>query len=88
MCLALRALALLAGMSSATFCCSTNPPAVGGTNKVLTIMRESAEARDCVFVTHHIYHAYQVCDRFVVMAHGTVQASVIKAEVTNIVMEH
>jgi simple sugar transport system ATP-binding protein len=24
-----------------------------------------------VLVTHNLYHAYQVCDRFVIMSHGT-----------------
>jgi simple sugar transport system ATP-binding protein len=24
----------------------------------------------CVFVTHNLYHAYRVCDRFVILSHG------------------
>ena len=72
----------------------TSALSVRETNKVLTIMREIADAgASCVFVTHNIYHAYQVCDRFVVMAHGAVRASVTKAEITldaltNMIMEH
>jgi simple sugar transport system ATP-binding protein len=49
----------------------TSALSVRETNKVLTIMREIADAgASCVFVAHNVYHAYQVCDRFVVMAHG------------------
>jgi simple sugar transport system ATP-binding protein len=72
----------------------TSALSVRETDKVLTIMREIADAgASCVFVTHNIYHAYQVCDRFVVMAHGAVRASVTKAEITlealtNMIMEH
>jgi len=33
-----------------------------------------------VLVTHNIYHAYQICDRFVVMSRGTKILDVPKAE--------
>jgi len=61
---------------------------------VLTIMRELAESGvSCVFVTHNIYHAFRVCDRFVVMAHGQSVKSVAKAdtslnELTDLIMTH
>lgn len=35
------------------------------------ILKLKAENVSSVFVTHNLYHAYQVCDRFVIMSHGT-----------------
>jgi simple sugar transport system ATP-binding protein len=29
------------------------------------------EGTSSVLVTHNLYHAFMVCDRFVVMSHGT-----------------
>ena len=72
----------------------TSALSVRETNKVLAIMREIAErGRSCVFVTHNLYHAYQVCDRFVVVSHGTVVKSVRKEEtsldeLTSLIMTH
>jgi simple sugar transport system ATP-binding protein len=72
----------------------TSALSVRETNKVLAIMREIAErGRSCVFVTHNLYHAYQVCDRFVVVSHGTVVKSVRKEEttldeITSLIMTH
>ena len=61
----------------------TSALSVRETNKVLTITRDIANAgNSCVFVTHNLYHAFQVCDRFVVMAHGTVAKNVLKSEIT------
>jgi simple sugar transport system ATP-binding protein len=61
----------------------TSALSVRETNKVLTIMRDiAASGNSCVFVTHNLYHAFQVCDRFVVMAHGTVAKNVRKSETT------
>ena len=57
-------------------------------------MRDIAEGgRSCVFVTHNLYHAYQVCHRFVVVSHGTVVKSVRKEEtsldeLTALIMTH
>ena len=39
-------------------------------NLLAYIKRLRDEAVSSVFVTHNLYHAYQVCDRFVVMSHG------------------
>ena len=70
----------------------TSALSVRETNKVLTIMREIADSgNSCVFVTHNLYHAWQVCDRFVIMAHGEVVKSVPKSgtsldEITNLIM--
>lgn len=70
----------------------TSALSVRETNKVLTIMRDIAEGgRSCVFVTHNLYHAFKVCDRFVVVSHGTVVKSVRREEtsldeLTNLIM--
>ena len=57
----------------------TSALSVRETNKVHSIMREIADAgNSCVFVTHNLYHAFQVCDRFVVFSHGEVVKSSTK----------
>ncbi len=72
----------------------TSALSVRETNKVLAIMRDIAAAgHSCVFVTHNLYHAFQVCDRFVVVSHGTVVKTVTKGEtsldeLTNLIMTH
>jgi simple sugar transport system ATP-binding protein len=33
-----------------------------------------------VFVTHNLYHAFRICDRFVVLSHGRVVQSLKAAE--------
>jgi simple sugar transport system ATP-binding protein len=50
----------------------TSALAVRATERLLTYIRElKEEGVSSVLVTHNLYHAYQVCDRFVVMSHGT-----------------
>jgi simple sugar transport system ATP-binding protein len=44
------------------------------------IKRLRDEAVSSVLVTHNLYHAYQVCDRFVVMSHGRKVFDVAKAD--------
>ena len=72
----------------------TSALSVRETKKVLTIMRDIAAAgNSCVFVTHNLYHAFQVCDRFVVVSHGTVVKLVKKEDtslddLTELVMTH
>ncbi len=72
----------------------TSALSVRETEKVLAIMRELAEGGvSCVFVTHNLYHAFRVCDRFVVMAHGRTVKSVVKSEtslneLTDLIMTH
>ncbi len=72
----------------------TSALSVRETNKVLAIMRDIAsQGHSCVFVTHNLYHAYQVCDRFVVISHGTVLKTVKKQdtsldELTSMIMAH
>jgi len=59
----------------------TSALSVRETKKVLAIMRDIADAgAACVFVTHNLFHAFKVCDRFAVVSHGTVVKSVKKAE--------
>lgn len=48
-------------------------------HQVLTL---KAEGVSSVLVTHNLYHAYQVCDRFVIMSHGTKVFDVAKADTT------
>jgi simple sugar transport system ATP-binding protein len=72
----------------------TSALSVRETNKVLAIMRDIADSgNSCVFVTHNLYHAYQVCDRFVVISHGAVLRAVRKEdtsleELTAMIMTH
>jgi 4-deoxy-L-threo-5-hexosulose-uronate ketol-isomerase len=47
------------------------------------VLKLKAEGVSSVLVTHNIYHAYQVCDRFVIMSHGTKVFDVDKADTTH-----
>ena len=59
----------------------TSALAVRATERLLTYIRElKDEGVSSVLVTHNLYHAYQVCDRFVVMSHGTKVLDVSKEE--------
>ena len=59
----------------------TSALSVRETEKVLSYMTELATSGvSCVFVTHNIYQAYNVCNRFVVMAHGRIIKNVGKDE--------
>lgn len=44
------------------------------------VLKLKAEGISSVLVTHNLYHAHQVCDRFIVMSHGTKVCDVSKAE--------
>jgi simple sugar transport system ATP-binding protein len=48
-------------------------------NLLAYIKRLRDENVSSVLVTHNLYHAYQVCDRFVVMSHGREVVDVAKA---------
>ncbi len=49
----------------------TSALAVGATEALLNYIRELKEdGVSSVLVTHNLYHAYQACDRFVVMSRG------------------
>ncbi len=39
-----------------------------------------AKGTSAVFITHNIYHAYDVADRFVVMCHGRKVSDIPQAE--------
>ena len=61
----------------------TSALSVRETEKVLTYVTQlRADGVSCVFVTHNLYHAFQVCDRFVVMAHGEVITNVKREDTT------
>jgi simple sugar transport system ATP-binding protein len=57
-------------------------------------VRDLAESGvSCVFVTHNLYHAFRVCDRFAILAHGQNVQSTLKSdtslnELTDIIMKH
>ena len=51
-------------------------------NLLAYIKRLRDENVSSVLVTHNLYHAYQVCDRFVVMSHGRTVFEVSKADAT------
>ena len=62
----------------------TSALSVRETEKVLNFMTDLAGSGvSCVFVTHNLYQASQVCHRFVVMAHGRV-VKVARKEDTSI----
>ena len=48
-------------------------------NQVLKLRAENVSS---VLVTHNIYHAFRVCDRFVIMSHGTKVLDVARADTT------
>ena len=62
----------------------TSALSVRETEKVLSYVTDlKKENVSSVIVTHNLYHAFQVCDRFVVMSHGKVVFEKIKKD-TNI----
>lgn len=59
----------------------TSALSVRETNKLLKYIDGLRDrGTSAVFVTHNIYHAFEICDRFVVMSHGTKLHDVPKAE--------
>ena len=59
----------------------TSALSVRETNKLLQyIARLREKGTSAVFVTHKIYHACSICDRFVVMSHGTRIHDILKAD--------
>lgn len=46
------------------------------------VLKLKSEGVSSVLVTHNLYHAYRVCDRFVIMSHGTKVFDVAKADTT------
>lgn len=72
----------------------TSALSVRETEKVLNIMHDlAASGVSCVFVTHNLYHAFRVCDRFAILAHGQNVQSTLKSdtslnELTDIIMKH
>jgi len=61
----------------------TSALSVRETNKLLQYIAGLREkGTSAVFVTHNIYHAYSICDRFVVMSHGAKIHDIPKADTT------
>jgi simple sugar transport system ATP-binding protein len=61
----------------------TSALAVRATESLLAYIRQlKEEGVSSVLVTHNLYHAYQVCDRFVVMRHGSTVLDCPKEETT------
>lgn len=61
----------------------TSALSVRETEWVLNYVRKlKEEGTSSVLVTHNLYHAYQVCDRFVVMSHGKKSIEVRKEDTT------
>ena len=61
----------------------TSALSVRETNKLLEYIDGLRDAgTSAVFVTHNIHHAYRICDRFVVMSHGSKKHD-IRREETN-----
>lgn len=61
----------------------TSALSVRETENVLAyILKLREEGVSCVFVTHNVHHAFRVCDRFVVMAHGRPILNALKSETT------
>lgn len=61
----------------------TSALAVRATEALLNYIRKlKDDGVSSVLVTHNLYHAYQVCDRFVVMSHGCKVCDIPKDQAT------
>ncbi len=61
----------------------TSALSVRETEHLLAYVRDlKREGTSSVLVTHNLYHAFMVCDRFVVMSHGTKVFEAAKADTT------
>lgn len=61
----------------------TSALSVRETEKVLTHVAElKEEGVSSVFISHNLYHAFRICDRFVVLSRGRVVTDVLKADTT------
>jgi simple sugar transport system ATP-binding protein len=59
----------------------TSALSVRETEKVLThVVELKQDGVSAVLITHNIYQAYQVCDRFVILSRGRVVKSVTRGE--------
>ena len=51
--------------------------------KVFSFVRTVKEqGLSCIFITHNIYHAYDICDRFVILDRGAVSFEINKEDTT------
>ncbi len=61
----------------------TSALAVRATDKLFEHIRKlKEEGVSSVLVTHNLFHAFQVCDRFIVMSHGKISLNVLKQDTT------
>jgi simple sugar transport system ATP-binding protein len=61
----------------------TNNLGVEESQGVLRFMREAKEeGHSCIFITHNIYHVFQVVDRIVILRHGKMVGDVRRDETT------
>ncbi len=52
-------------------------------NKVFRLIEQiKSQGLSCLFITHNIYHAHNICDRFVVMDRGTVAFECEKKDIS------
>lgn len=52
------------------------------TNKVFTFSRKARdEGSSILFISHNIYHAWDLCDRFIILDRGTVVLQAAKSEI-------
>lgn len=64
------------------------------TEKVFAFSRKAkSEGSSVLFISHNIYHAFDLCDRFIVLDRGTVMVQATKHELGNVgklvaIMEH
>lgn len=72
----------------------TSALSVRETEKLLAeIVRLRDEGLCIGFVTHNLYHAFRVCDRFIVLSHGRIVKSMTRAEtsvedLTRLIVSH
>lgn len=64
------------------------------TNKVFAFSRKAkSEGSSVLFISHNVYHAFDLCDRFIVLDRGTVMVQATKHEIGSVnklvrIMEH
>ncbi len=64
------------------------------TNKVFAFSRKAkSEGSSVLFISHNVYHAFDLCDRFIVLDRGTVMVQATKREIGSVdklvkIMEH
>jgi simple sugar transport system ATP-binding protein len=61
----------------------TTALSIGESEKVFQFIRKlKQEGCSCIFISHNIYHCYDICDRFIVIDHGKVAYECSKEQTT------